>query len=152
MWGRIIGRLSLSKIKVCFSFECLQRTTFVRYFLFPTIIHVIKRSLETVLSTRRSLHLCNLITINTCLLLLKIFTVLYRRNQYKVNSHSLTLLYLVAFTFILFWSISIVLLEDCKKNLYCFYHESIFVYHLHMLHFTGFKVCINGSNYLWLIN
>lgn len=132
---------------------CNELPLFV-FFLSPTTIHVIKRSPETVLFTRRMLHLCNLITINTCLLLLKTITVLYKRNQYKVDTQykDLTLLYLVAFAFILFWSISIVLLEDCKKMLYCFYHESIFVYHLHMLHFTGFKVCINSSNYLWLIN
>lgn len=65
------------------------------FFLIPTII--IKKSPETVLFTWRRFHLCNLNTSNTCLLLLKIFTVLFKRNQYKLESHSLTLLYLVAF-------------------------------------------------------
>lgn len=94
MWGRNTGRLSLSNIKVWFFFNvCYALPLF--FFLIPTII--IKKSPETVLFTWRRFHLCNLNTSNTCLLLLKIFTVLFQRNQYKLESHSLTLLYLVAF-------------------------------------------------------
>lgn len=95
MWGRNTGRLSLSNIKVWFFFLMFATHYLCSFFLIPTII--IKKSPETVLFTWRRFHLCNLNTSNTCLLLLKIFTVLFKRNQYKLESHSLTLLYLVAF-------------------------------------------------------
>lgn len=83
------------KYKSLFFFWMFATYYLCSFFLIPTII--IKKSPETVLFTWRRFHLCNLNTSNTCLLLLKIFTVLFKRNQYKLESHSLTLLYLVEF-------------------------------------------------------